>query len=231
MASAVALMWALAAGEAKTGHIGQPMDVTSVTESIKKAVPIKKSVSKPFIEDFVFDKLSEYVFNDAYIPLIADEYNTYLKDKSGDDSNLLRSLQGKLKAINIDLENLSNILIKTNSLTLLDKLDQLETEKYDIETKISQLKYKTSVTKVTEDELKLVFSKIRTLLKSGKLSNMKFIVETYINRIEVYKEKVIVQFNFFPEITIEGCAYAQPSIYAHQHNFTNADDLTGEGGI
>ena len=187
-----------------------------------------KEISKAFIEQFVFEKLADYVFTDSYIPLITAEYNEYLKAQTGDISNQLRSLQAKLNAINIDLDKISDILIKTSSMTLVDKLNKLEEEKADIKRTISNLTYNNKITEISEEDIRIVFEKIRELLKSGKLTNIKLIVETYINKIEVYGEKVVVFFNFFPNITIEGCAYAQPSKFAHQHSSKNADDFHGE---
>ena len=37
-----------------------------------------KEISKPFIEEFVLNKLSEYVFSDTYAENITAEYNAYL---------------------------------------------------------------------------------------------------------------------------------------------------------
>ncbi|MDL2248346.1 recombinase family protein [Tyzzerella sp. OttesenSCG-928-J15] len=190
-----------------------------------------KEVSKAFIEQFIFERLAEYVFNDDYIPLITDEYNEHLKHQTGDIANQLRSLQAKLKAVDIDLDKISDILIKTDSMTLVDKLNKLEEEKADIKRTIAKLTHNNKITEITEEDIKTVFERIRELLKSGKLTNIKLIVETYINKIEVFPDKVIVFFNFFPNITIKGCAYAQPSKFAHQHFTTNADDSPGEGGI
>jgi len=99
---------------------------------------------------------------------------------------------------------------------------------------------------VTEDEVRQVFLIIRSLLTSGKLQSIKQVIDTYVQKIEVFPDRVTVIFNFFPDITLdmgaaltvqnedEGCLATQPSSgITYQHSITtkSADVFGGEGGI
>jgi len=98
-------------------------------------------------------------------------------------------------------------------------------------------------TEVTEDEVRQAFLIIRGQLTSGKLQSLKQIVDAYVQKIEVFPDKIAVSFNFFPDITLdtsainrvenddEGCAVTQPSFDGKLQLFTlkSANDSSGEG--
>ena len=99
---------------------------------------------------------------------------------------------------------------------------------------------------VTQTYMKQVFAKIRKLLKSGELQNIKQVIDLYVNRIDVYPEKVIVGFNFFPninlDITKEDCEQSSKNDKGDSSNELSPDfqqypisqntvDFGGEGGI
>lgn len=162
-----------------------------------------KEISKPFIEGSVLEKLSEYVFSDKYIPMVTKEYNKFIQSKSNEYSMKLRTFQTLLKKLNNDIESLINLLIQTQSQALMDKLNLLEKEKILLESKIEKLVFENKQTELTENDISIVFAKIREMLMSGDLHNIKRVIDTYISKIVVYPTEVIVQFNFFPSINIE----------------------------
>lgn len=156
-------------------------------------------------EDFakVQEKLSAYVFNDEYIPLITKEYNKYLQSKNSEYATQLKQYQSHIKQLDNDIDKLVNLLMKTNSQTLIDKLENCEKEKVQIETKLNSLISENRKDKFTESDIKVVFTKIRKALSSATLVNVKQIIDTYIDRIEIYPDEVIVRFNFFPDFNIK----------------------------
>lgn len=115
----------------------------------------------------------------------------------------LRAFQTQLKKLNNDIESLINLLMQTQSQALMDKLNLLEKEKILLESKIEKLVFENKQTKLTENDISIVFAKIREMLMSGDLHNIKRVIDTYISKIVVYPTEVIVQFNFFPSINIE----------------------------
>ena len=115
----------------------------------------------------------------------------------------LRAFQTQLKKLNNDIESLINLLMQTQSQALMDKLNLLEKEKILLESNIEKLVFDNKQTKLTENDISIVFAKIREMLMSGDLHNIKRVIDTYISKIVVYPTEVIVQFNFFPSINIE----------------------------
>ena len=48
-----------------------------------------------------------------------------------------------------------------------------------------------------------MFRKIRKKLANGEIANMRKIVEAYVDKVEVYPDKIKVCFNFIPGITLD----------------------------
>ncbi len=207
----------------------------------KTAGCTNKEISKPFIEEFVLNKLSEYVFSDKCAESITAEYNSYLKAQNSGANEMIKRLQVQLREVSGDIDGIVNLLIKTQSQTLIEKLEEIEKRKIQLESELAKLQNGMKIDEVQVSDVKAIFKKIAFLLKSGELKNIKQIIEMYVHKIDVFPDKAIVYLNFFPDMVIdyeqmnkkipEGCAATQPSGFAFQHSLKNADDFYGERGI
>ena len=162
-----------------------------------------KEISRTFIEGMVLEKLSDYVFNDKYIPKITQEYNGFLKNRNSTYQTQLHAYQTRLKELEQGIDVLVGLLMKTQSQALLDRLHEHERDKILVEANIDKLKRDNKQLGITESQIKEVFAKIREMLKSGNLRTIKQIIDTYVSKVVVYPENVIIHFNFFPSITLE----------------------------
>lgn len=162
-----------------------------------------KDIPKDYIEGCVLEKLSEYVFSNQYIPLITKEYNKYLLGKNGEYASQVKTLQSQLKQVNGDINKIIDLLMKTSSQVLIDKLENCEKNKTVIESKLNMLISENRKDKFSEDDIKAVFSKIRTLLSTASLKNVKQVIDTYVDKIIIYPNEVQVQLNFFPDFSLK----------------------------
>lgn len=55
---------------------------------------------------------------------------------------------------------------------------------------------------MAERKMKNVFKRAKQMLKSGNLSNIKALVERYVNSVTIYKNEIIIEFNIFGEFTV-----------------------------
>ena len=195
-----------------------------------------KEISKPFIEGVVLKKLSEYVFHDKYIPRITKEYNQFLKSKNSEYQSEYKGYQSQLKDLSRKIDSLVDMLMKTQSEILLDKLKTMEAEKVQLEAKLQTIEQNGSTTQLAENDVCQAFGKIRELMKTGDLRNIKQVIDTYISKIIVYPKNVEIHFNFFPSITLEiegggdegsrkDCPHRQSFLSSHQ-NIADGDDLS-----
>ena len=162
------------------------------------------SINRAVIEQFVLQKLAETVFDDSRINGLVSSYNRYLNEQNGSASQELSELKRELNTVNEKIEATIDLLIEVKSSALKEKLSDLERRKADIEQNINILSAECTSTRVTESELISLFEQIRKNLRQGTLSTVKQMIEIYVNSVTVYPDKVVVVFNFFPEIKFDG---------------------------
>ena len=198
------------------------------------------------MERFVLERLAEYVFDDRYIPKITREYNRHLKAQVGASNGRQRALQNRLAKIEKEIGKLVDLLMKTSSDALLNRLNALEADKVQFQSELDTVQRQAKERTVTETEVRDAFAQIRRLLSVGELGDIRRVVDTYIHKILVFPEKVVVYFNFFPRLTLdfdgdkktEEGIKKEDRVTARSSNFAQpiqvctqklADDFGGEG--
>lgn len=160
-----------------------------------------KAISRDYIESVILKKIAETVFSDGMIPRLTKEYNEFLKDHNEGKSELTRA-KWRLSKLKNELDKISELLIQTSSSTLFDKLNEKEEEKRELEKKIYQMELVKPISSVSEREIKVVFEKIRKKLIDGSLENIRQIIQVYVDRIEVFPDNVVIQFNYLPKVVL-----------------------------
>ena len=157
----------------------------------------------------------------------------------------LRRKRNKLKG---DLETLAEKIIQMQmqSDTLLRKLNEKEIKLKEMDKQIFELEHVNNVTEVTEEQIKDVFRTIKKKLKNGNLEHIKQVIATYVNRIEVFTDVVVIDFNYFPTLRIprdykeygktlkkkESPVAVQTNELSHIVSHPKyMDEIGGEGGI
>ncbi len=64
---------------------------------------------------------------------------------------------------------------------------------------VRKLESDSSVTSVTEKELKTRFAEIREKIRSGETDNIRALIEQFVHRVNVYPDRIEVIFNFYPD--------------------------------
>lgn len=66
--------------------------------------------------------------------------------------------------------------------------------------KLAYLEKTEQQSKVSETQLAEAFQEIRISLESGTLKTMKLLVDKYVQQIDIYPDRIVVKFNFFPHL-------------------------------
>lgn len=154
----------------------------------------KKSERKDFLEWYVVQQVKEYILDDRRIEIIADAIIKKFKeifDGSGEDA-----LQSRLKSIDREVDNAVDALLKTKNPAAIDKinarLEDLETEKNNVESELAKLRITKNVVPDREDLISWLKSFQGDALD---LDYQKKMIDTFINAIYLYDDKVIICFN------------------------------------
>ena len=182
--------------------------VPSLEEAIKKS-GLRDGMTISFHHHFrngdhiinnVLDKLAEYVFSDKLIPAITAEYNNYLKKRNDYSDDRAERLISEKASLEKKIGKATDILIETDSRALLSRMNLLEKRLEAVERELGYLKKNEQQSRVSEADLAVAFSEIRSSLKSGTLKTMKQLVDKYVQQVDIYPDKIVVKFNLFPHL-------------------------------
>lgn len=196
-----------------------------------------KEVSRNYLESLVLQNLSSTVFSNERVAEITTAYNEYLADmrKTNYANSELGKSKRRLDKLTHDLEALTDLIIESKSKTLIAKMNDMETEKQDLETKIRKLELYQPVSGVTEDEMRTIFERIREKIMDGGLNILKQLIDVYVDRITVYENEVVITYNFLPQVNLpmidEPAQRRLKILKAKENHPQNADDFGGEGAL
>ena len=198
------------AGNKKMSGRNKKLHVTyRCTGRQTKHICPNKEIRREYIEVFILEMLARYLFDEKLIPKIAAEYRRYQIDKSSDIVKVRDNLGKRLSDINRKIKNLVDLVTKTGSAALAEKLTELENDKIEVQCKYEQVCNESSVKEVGIKQLKDSFHKAKKLLKTGRLSNTRKLIELYIDKVLIFESSIEVFFNFHPDLKLpelKGCA-------------------------
>ena len=149
----------------------------------------KKAVKKDWIENLVISQTMKLVNDEETIRAIA----AMLLDMQERENTNLPLLTEQLKETQRGIDNLLNaiqqgIFTKSNK----SRLGELEAAKEELEIKIAN--EKIAKPKLTEEQILFYLRKFR-VLDMSKQSHRQRLIDTFINRIYLYDDKLIITFN------------------------------------
>ncbi len=178
-------------GESGTSHTGVTHRYYKCVSVKKKRTACKKKpVRKHWIEDLVVKATMDMLNNDATIEAII----AMVLDLLDRENINLPLYEQQLRDTEIGIENLLNA-IQQGILTKSTKtrLEELETAKEDLEIKI--LNEKLAKPKIEPEFLRMYLLKFRQL-ERDKEEHRKMLVDTFINAIFLYDDKLVITFNY-----------------------------------
>jgi uncharacterized protein (UPF0335 family) len=113
-----------------------------------------------------------------------------------DKKEHMEGLTHKQKELTQNIETLVDMITKTQSEALLGRLARLEDEKKEIDREFEDMQRESNLNAVSKDDIWNAFDSAKCLLRKGKLSNLKKLVEVFIKQIIIYRDGILIEFNF-----------------------------------
>lgn len=150
----------------------------------------KKTVRKEWIEDLVVEQIKRLVHDDETVNTLAD----LVMDLQERANTTLPYLQQQLAEINMGIDNLVNAIQMgiCNDATK-KRIDELEARKAEIEVQIA--KEEIAKPKLTRDQVCCYLYHFRTF-DTNNFEHRRRFIETFINRIFLYDDKIVITFNY-----------------------------------
>ena len=196
---------ALMFGESGTSRTGEVHRYYKCATAKKKKGCKKKTVRKQWLEDLVVNQTMQLVRDDAAMESIIAKVME-LQDR---ENTNLPLYEKQLRDAESGIQNMLNAIqagILTSSTK--ERLEQLEETKRELEARIAE--EKLAKPKVTEEFIRFWLLRFRKLDMSLK-DQRQALVDTFINSIYLYDDKVLITFNYkegTQTITFEEAAQA-----------------------
>lgn len=150
----------------------------------------KKTVKKLWIEDYVIEQIRKIIFDDELIERLADT----VLEIQGKDNTVIPLLQQQLEETEKGIENMLNA-IQQGIITTSTKqrMDELESRKSELLVQIG--KEEMARPMLTKDQIVFWFHRFRKL-DTNKLENQRRLIDSFVNAIFLYDDKMIITFNY-----------------------------------
>ena len=181
---------ALMFGESGTSRTGEVHRYYKCATAKKKKGCKKKTVRKQWLEDLVVNQTMQLVRDDAAMESIIAKVME-LQDRENTNIPLYEK---QLRDAESGIQNMLNAIqagILTSSTK--ERLEQLEGTKRELEARIAE--EKLAKPKVTEDFIRFWLLRFRKLNMNQK-DQRQALVDTFINSIYLYDDKVLITFNY-----------------------------------
>ena len=150
----------------------------------------KKTVRKEWIEDIVIREITKIIFDDNTIESII----SMVMKIQEEDNKEIPVYEKQLESVKKSLDNLLNAIqmgIFTESTK--QRLEELEQQKKNLEQQITELSFKKPMLK--PEYIRNWLYRLRTL-NPEKLEHRRVLVDTFVNKIFLYDDKIIFTFNY-----------------------------------
>ena len=175
-------------GKSRNGDIYRYYKCATVKKTRGKCH--KKSVRKAWIEDLVINEIMKRVMDDSVIEAIASA----VMDLQDRENTTLPLYEQQLREANTALDNMLRAIERgVFTKSTKQRLEELEATKEDLEIKISQ--ERLAKPKISIDAVIYWLHRFRNL-NVNKREHRKALIDTFVNAIYVYDDKMVITFNY-----------------------------------
>ena len=209
---------ALMFGESGTSRTGEVHRYYKCATAKKHKGCKKKTVRKQWLEDFVVNQTMQLVKDDAAMESIIAK----VMELQNKENTNIPLYEKQLRDAESGIQNMLNAIqagILTSSTK--ERLEQLEETKRELEARIAE--EKLAKPKVTEEFIRFWLLRFRKLDMSLK-DQRQALVDTFINAIYLYDDKVLITFNY--KEGTQTVTFGEASEIASEGNGSDLDCFT-----
>ena len=155
-------------------------------------------INRNKLESIVLECLSNALFNPKIVPDLIDKYNAYISSKNSGVKDKIAALKTELRDIERKASNAANLMIETGSLTLKNKLRELEEQQEQLRFQLADLEASVIQPSYSEEQISHLFGKAKEQLKNGTLTARRQIIDQYVDKVIVHPTRVEIYLNVFP---------------------------------
>ncbi len=181
-------------GESGTSKTGKKHNYYVCTKKKRQRTCDKKTVKQQYIEDIVISHIHKILQDNELLNFIADSVYAYYIEQNK-ENDYIESLNKRLSQINQAISNIMKAIEAgiINDITK-QRLDELDTQRAEISAEIADLEHAKSL-QLTRDQILFFLCCFRNEDIEDR-ECCKRLIDTFVNAIFVYDDKIIGTFNY-----------------------------------
>lgn len=157
------------------------------------------SLRKEAIETFVLSEIEKVVHNESYVSKILDSFVEFYKERNS-NNEIIKGLETRLQDVERRITNLVGVIVDSGKYTDIfqSELDTLTNEKIRI---LEDIKRESSIgftECVTKETIRRTYFNVLKLLETGTTDDKETIINTLLNRVVVYTDRIEIFINLLP---------------------------------
>lgn len=162
-----------------------------------------KSIRRSEIENKVMTLLADKIFEESLFEDIASHYMDFAVSRNSELVKLKVLCESSINSLNSKIGNIVNVMAQTGSAALAEQLAAFEKDKEQCCCELTEINMKLANNGVVnKDELREAFDQAKLMLIQGNIENRRLIIDSYIDSIIVYKDRIDVLINIDKDFSI-----------------------------
>lgn len=158
-----------------------------------------KEIQRDLLDAFVLNELSDHIFDESKIKDMVKGYRQHQIESHAEQTHELEAIRKRLKVVSREANNIVDLMAKTASTRLIERLNELEHEEVENKHRLEQLEATIQITHVDEKEFKKMFRTARKLFKTGTLPTTKRLIDMFVDKIIIHSDHVEVMLKISPK--------------------------------
>jgi site-specific DNA recombinase len=157
-------------------------------------------IQRDRIEKFVLSEISKIVFSDNGAEEWLEKYREYAARNDQNSQSSIADMEEESERIEEKIDGIMFSIAESGkvSKSLMALIEKLEVQKDEIDEQIEEAEKLSKVMDITVEDIRYHYEKARELFNSGELPEIRQLINLYLDKVVVYKERVEVMLRVLP---------------------------------
>lgn len=178
-------------GNARHPRPDHPLYVSYRCSRRNGSVPCKNpEIPQDAIEQIVCRALATRLFRPEMLPALQQRYEKFLSAQNTQGQQKREAITRRLQEVQRGIDNVVEVVVKTGSAALTERLSALEKEQQELQAQLEDLQRLEIAQRVDFNQLTALFCEAKRLLETGSLQCRKKLIEQYVEVVEVLPDRI-----------------------------------------
>ncbi len=161
-----------------------------------------REVNRDYLETFVLEQIEQSIFNERMADVILTQFESYLRDKDKEMNQTIRRLEEQVKQKDTERSKWVKAIAESETShqrqIAMKEMERIDDEKADLQKRIEKEKEAIELNIPDRSELQECYQKAQEMFRTRTLTNMKTLIDLYVEKVIVHEDEVEVILNLVP---------------------------------